>query len=232
MGEAVDVVFEIGHKASTLKEKIDDYTHKWNIFVRSGSENQQLDKFVQKVVFNLHETFDTPTRTCESLPYCVKEYGYGEFELPIDIYFKDTDEKYRVNYFLELTKLNTTQPMSRLRREMVTFINPSAEFRHHLIEGGALVKPLNSKANAKVLMSSSTSTSSIISSPASSSGQTSSILNDSSSKKKPTSTSKIQPGVYNSKIAANSFILTSSSVNSSFSNIKNEKKIKKVYFLI
>ena len=142
--KAIHVTIEIGHKAWNLRERIYDYTHKWNIFVRSGEDNQHFDKLVQKVVFNLHETFDNPTRVLTTPPFCVKENGYGEFELPIDIYFHGSSEKYSLNYFLKLPPLNTTQPLAKLRREIITFLNPCADFRRKLIEGGASVQALTS----------------------------------------------------------------------------------------
>ncbi len=131
----------MGHKAS-LKDKQDlnGNTHKWNAFVRSGDSQQQLEKIVKKVVFNLHETFKNPTRTCTTQPYCVKESGYGQFEFPIDIYFHGTDNKYTISYYLELPSLNTTQPLCRVRKEIITFINPCPEFRKVLIEGGGILK--------------------------------------------------------------------------------------------
>jgi hypothetical protein len=92
----------------------------------------------------LHETFDNPTRVLTTPPFCVKENGYGEFELPIDIFFHGSNEKYSLNYFLKLPPLNTSLPLSKLRREIITFINPCADFRRKLIEGGASVQPLTS----------------------------------------------------------------------------------------
>ncbi len=109
--------------------------------MRSGdhTNQQKLDLIVKKVVFNLHETFKNPTRPCFTQPYCVKESGYGQFEFPIDIYFNGTDTKYSINYYLELPSLNCTQPLSRVRKEKITFINPCPEFRKVLIEGGSIM---------------------------------------------------------------------------------------------
>jgi transcription initiation factor IIF auxiliary subunit len=146
MGEAIHVTIEIGHKAWNLTNKIEDYTHKWNIFVRSGEPDKQyFDKLVQKVVFNLHSTFANPIRVLSTPPFCIKENGYGEFDLPVDIYFHGSSEKYSLTYFLQLPPLNTSAPMSMLRREIITFLNPSAEFRRILIDGGASVEKLSAK---------------------------------------------------------------------------------------
>lgn len=112
-------------------------THKWNVFVRSGLEGLYLDKLVHKVVIRLHETFENPVRTLSHTPFCVKENGYGEFEFPIEIYFNGTDEVYKLNYFLALPPLNANQPLSRVRREVLQFINPCPVFRQCLIDSGA-----------------------------------------------------------------------------------------------
>ena len=115
--------------------------------MRSGEETQHFDKLVQRVVFNLHETFDNPIRVITTPPFCVKENGYGEFELPIDIYFYGSSEKYSLTYFLQLPPLNTMQPLAKLRREIITFLNPCPELRRILIDGGASVQTLGSESN-------------------------------------------------------------------------------------
>lgn len=137
--KAFQVTIEVGHKATSLKEPIGHFTHKWNLFLRSGDE-RNIDKVVQKVVFNLHETFLNPTRICTQPPYCVKENGYGQFEFPIDIYFNGTNEKYALNYFIELPPMNCLTPLTRRRKEIITFFNPCPEFRSLLIESGATLQ--------------------------------------------------------------------------------------------
>ena len=173
------MVIEVGHKASLLRDKVlgpisggggggggsggGDYTHKWNLFVRSGDERQHMDKLVSKVVFHLHATFANPVRECTAAPFCLKEYGYGQFELPIDIHFHGTGDKYSLTYFLELPPLSSAQPLSRLRREIITFINPGHAFRKLLVDNGATVHPLSAKElaarSSSLLLSGSSSSS-------------------------------------------------------------------------
>ena len=59
---SVKVVFEIGHIAS-LKSKItpEGFTHDWELYVR-GSDSADISHFIDKVVFNLHESFPKPKR--------------------------------------------------------------------------------------------------------------------------------------------------------------------------
>lgn len=55
------ILIEIGHEASIrTKRTPEGYTHDWEIFVR-GFESD-IQHYVEKVVFNLHETFDKPRR--------------------------------------------------------------------------------------------------------------------------------------------------------------------------
>lgn len=59
---SVKVQFEIGHEASR-KTKIskDGFTHDWELFVR-GADSNDISIFVDKVVFNIHESFPKPKR--------------------------------------------------------------------------------------------------------------------------------------------------------------------------
>lgn len=58
----IRIVLEIGHSAS-LKNKAspEGFTHDWELFVR-GSDGNNISRFVDKVVFNLHDSFPKPCR--------------------------------------------------------------------------------------------------------------------------------------------------------------------------
>lgn len=58
----IKVAFEIGHSAQ-LKNKAspEGFTHDWELFVR-GADGSNINRFVEKVVFNLHESFPKPCR--------------------------------------------------------------------------------------------------------------------------------------------------------------------------
>lgn len=70
-------------------------------------------------------------------PYVLKEAGYGGFLLPIDIFFKagprDEPKFLSITYDLDITK---PQHVFKYNH---TFMNPSTEFRHKLLEGGGLL---------------------------------------------------------------------------------------------
>ncbi|MED6285238.1 hypothetical protein CHARACLAT_027223 [Characodon lateralis] len=59
---AVQVKLELGHRAQFRKKPTaEGFTHDWMVFVR-GPENSNIQHFVEKVVFHLHESFPKPKR--------------------------------------------------------------------------------------------------------------------------------------------------------------------------
>lgn len=60
---AIKVQFEIGH-SSNLKSKRtpEGFTHDWEVFVK-GVDKSNISEYVEKVVFNLHESFRKPKRS-------------------------------------------------------------------------------------------------------------------------------------------------------------------------
>ncbi|XP_017276017.1 protein ENL [Kryptolebias marmoratus] len=144
----VQVKLELGHRAQ-LKKKVtsEGFTHDWMVFVR-GPETGDIQHFVEKVVFRLHESFPKPKRVCKEPPYKVEESGYAGFLMPIEVYFKNKEEPKRVcfNYDLFLN-LEGNPPVNHLRCEKLTFNNPTKEFRRKLIKaGGILVVPEGAEA--------------------------------------------------------------------------------------
>lgn len=59
---SVRINLEIGHEASVrTKRTPEGFTHDWEIFVR-GYEGAEIQYYIEKVVFHLHETFQKPKR--------------------------------------------------------------------------------------------------------------------------------------------------------------------------
>jgi len=59
---AVQVKLELGHRAQLRKTPtVEGFTHDWMVFVR-GPEQSDIQHFVEKVVFHLHESFPKPKR--------------------------------------------------------------------------------------------------------------------------------------------------------------------------
>nr|XP_023961550.1 protein ENL isoform X5 [Chrysemys picta bellii] len=85
----VQVKLELGHRAQLRKKPTTEgFTHDWMVFVR-GPEQCDIQHFVEKVVFRLHESFPKPKRVCKEPPYKVEESGYAGFIMPIEVYFKN-----------------------------------------------------------------------------------------------------------------------------------------------
>uniref|UniRef100_A0A8C5REZ2 YEATS domain-containing protein n=1 Tax=Laticauda laticaudata TaxID=8630 RepID=A0A8C5REZ2_LATLA len=59
---AVQVKLELGHRAQVRKKPtVEGFTHDWMVFVR-GPEHSNIQHFVEKVVFHLHDSFPRPKR--------------------------------------------------------------------------------------------------------------------------------------------------------------------------
>uniref|UniRef100_A0A672F2P7 YEATS domain-containing protein n=1 Tax=Salarias fasciatus TaxID=181472 RepID=A0A672F2P7_SALFA len=59
------VKLELGHRAQVRKKPtVEGFTHDWMVFVR-GPEHSNIQHFVEKVVFHLHESFPKPKRGTE-----------------------------------------------------------------------------------------------------------------------------------------------------------------------
>ncbi|XP_015682404.1 protein ENL, partial [Protobothrops mucrosquamatus] len=85
----VQVKLELGHRAQLRKKPTTEgFTHDWMVFVR-GPEQFEIQHFVERVVFRLHQSFPKPKRVCKEPPYKVEESGYAGFIMPIEVYFKN-----------------------------------------------------------------------------------------------------------------------------------------------
>ncbi|XP_074668215.1 protein AF-9 [Strix aluco] len=137
---AVQVKLELGHRAQVRKKPtVEGFTHDWLVFVR-GPEHSNIQHFVEKVVFHLHESFPRPKRVCKDPPYKVEESGYAGFILPIEVYFKNKEEPKKVRFDYDLfLHLEGHPPVNHLRCEKLTFNNPTEEFRRKLLKAGGIM---------------------------------------------------------------------------------------------
>ncbi|XP_010826765.1 PREDICTED: protein ENL [Bison bison bison] len=143
MSCTVQVKLELGHRAQLRKKPTTEgFTHDWMVFVR-GPEQCEIQHFVEKVVFRLHDSFPKPKRVCKEPPYKVEESGYAGFIMPIEVYFKNKEEPRKVCFTYDLfLNLEGNPPVNHLRCEKLTFNNPTVEFRYKLLmAGGVMVIP-------------------------------------------------------------------------------------------
>lgn len=60
--QSIEVKLELGHRALLrVRPTTEGFTHDWTVFVR-GPEGCNIQHFVDKVVFFLHESFPKPKR--------------------------------------------------------------------------------------------------------------------------------------------------------------------------
>ncbi|XP_028330467.1 protein AF-9 isoform X2 [Gouania willdenowi] len=137
---AVQVKLELGHRAQVRKKPTaEGFTHDWMVFVR-GPENCNIQHFVEKVVFHLHESFPKPKRVCKDPPYKVEESGYAGFILPIEVYFKNKEEPKKVRFDYDLfLHVEGHPPVNHLRCEKLTFNNPVEDFGRKLLKAGGVM---------------------------------------------------------------------------------------------
>uniref|UniRef100_UPI00358EF5E9 YEATS domain-containing protein 4-like isoform X1 n=1 Tax=Myxine glutinosa TaxID=7769 RepID=UPI00358EF5E9 len=74
------------------KRKEDGHTHQWTMYVKPF-HNEDMSTYVKKIQFKLHESYRNPLRVVTKPPYEITETGWGEFEIIINIFFIDPDEK-------------------------------------------------------------------------------------------------------------------------------------------
>ncbi|XP_069374701.1 protein AF-9 isoform X2 [Paralichthys olivaceus] len=132
---AVQVKLELGHRAQVRKKPtVEGFTHDWMVFVR-GPEHSNIQHFVEKVVFHLHESFPKPKRVCKDPPYKVEESGYAGFILPIEVYFKNKNRRKSAS----TTTCSSTWTATRLSIISVARSSPSTTQRRSFV--GSCLKP-------------------------------------------------------------------------------------------
>eukprot|EP00345_Euplotes_harpa_P003747 CAMPEP_0168330210 /NCGR_PEP_ID=MMETSP0213-20121227/7580_1 /TAXON_ID=151035 /ORGANISM="Euplotes harpa, Strain FSP1.4" /LENGTH=180 /DNA_ID=CAMNT_0008333707 /DNA_START=263 /DNA_END=805 /DNA_ORIENTATION=- len=72
-----------------LTEKQQKNEFKWTAYVDLGLSRQETEKLIRNVVFKLHPTFRNPTRTITKFPFQLTTTGWGTFEMPMIINWKD-----------------------------------------------------------------------------------------------------------------------------------------------
>ncbi|CAL0329276.1 unnamed protein product [Lupinus luteus] len=124
-----NIAFWLGKKASEY------HSHKWTVYVR-GSTNEELGQFIKRAVFQLHSSFNNPTRVVNSPPFELSESGWGEFEIAITIYFHSDicDKPLNLYHHLKLypedenSSMSTKKPVVVECYDEIVFPDPSEAF--------------------------------------------------------------------------------------------------------
>nr|GLL23615.1 transcription initiation factor TFIID subunit 14b-like [Ipomoea trifida] len=102
-----NIAFWLGKKASEYQ------SHRWTVYVR-GATNEDLGVVVKRAVFQLHSSFNNPTRVVEVPPFEVSECGWGEFEIAITLHFHSDvcDKPLHLYHQLKLYPEDESGPLS------------------------------------------------------------------------------------------------------------------------
>ncbi|KAJ6906303.1 hypothetical protein NC652_023908 [Populus alba x Populus x berolinensis] len=110
----ISIPIVYGNIAFWLGKKSNEYqSHKWTIYVR-GATNEDLGVVIKRAVFQLHSSFNNPTRVIEAPPFELSEAGWGEFEIAITLYFHSDvcDKPLNLYHHLKLYPEDEPGPVS------------------------------------------------------------------------------------------------------------------------
>merc|ERR1712062_415869 len=124
-------------------------THDWEFKIEDPNR-QDMRHYIDKIVINLHNTFPNPVRTFREPPFVVKESGYGNFEILVEIYFKGLSDKdairkisFNHNLFLTPTIQDVRNKKAGIKREntftmprQFTLTHKDPSFIKRLLKGG------------------------------------------------------------------------------------------------
>uniref|UniRef100_A0A6N2MDF4 YEATS domain-containing protein n=1 Tax=Salix viminalis TaxID=40686 RepID=A0A6N2MDF4_SALVM len=96
----ISIPIVYGNIAFWLGKKANEYqSHKWTVYVR-GATNEDLGVVIKRAVFQLHSSFNNPTRVIEAPPFELSESGWGEFEIAITLYFHNDVCDKPLNFYM------------------------------------------------------------------------------------------------------------------------------------
>ncbi|WCJ39724.1 hypothetical protein M5689_020690 [Euphorbia peplus] len=110
----ISIPIVYGNISFWLGKKANEYqSHKWTVYVR-GATNEDISMVIKQVVFQLHSSFNNPTRVIDSPPFELSEAGWGEFEIAITLYFHSDvcDKPLNLYHHLKLYPEDESGPMS------------------------------------------------------------------------------------------------------------------------
>ncbi|KAK3029038.1 hypothetical protein RJ639_040090 [Escallonia herrerae] len=137
-----NIAFWLGKKASEYQ------SHKWTVYVR-GATNEDLSAVVKRAVFQLHSSFNNPTRVLEAPPFELSEAGWGEFEIAITLHFHSdvSDKPLHLYHHLKLYpeeeagSMSTKKPVVVESYDEIVFTEPSEGFFARVQNHPAVIVP-------------------------------------------------------------------------------------------
>ncbi|KAI3383201.1 hypothetical protein SNEBB_005808 [Seison nebaliae] len=128
-----------------IPTKTNTYSHEWTVYVRPYHANEDLEKYIKKVTFKLHDTYANCLRTVQTPPYEVHERGWGEFDVMVKIYFYDFKNVLNFSHHLPLFPLENMEhirgaPLVHERYDEFLFVNPCDKMLRLLESSGPIEK--------------------------------------------------------------------------------------------
>ena len=92
--DQIKLEFEVGNRVKPSKTKKNGKQYyDWQAFVRiKNHKDYKIESIIDKVTFELHETFPNPIRdikVAKNNEFCLGTSGWGYFDLPMTIHFKE-----------------------------------------------------------------------------------------------------------------------------------------------
>lgn len=105
---------------------------RWSIkLVAISDDGRELPaSFINKVIYKLHPTFQSPNRTFKKPPFKIEEQGWGEFEMDVVISYAEKGGEITLKH-----DLNFQQPRYE-NEHILTIINPCPILQRLLAESG------------------------------------------------------------------------------------------------
>ncbi|KAL4479958.1 hypothetical protein ABPG74_020474 [Tetrahymena malaccensis] len=82
-------------------------SHRWCCFVNLNVPEGNQSEYIDRVEFKLHQTFQQPLVTSNKAPFQVTRTGWGTFQIPIKIYWKNwlkIQQPTDLNWYLQFSQ--------------------------------------------------------------------------------------------------------------------------------
>ncbi|CAG8513803.1 38059_t:CDS:2 [Gigaspora margarita] len=147
---------EVVKNTKATKEPPEGKWRRWKVSIYAIDETGEKCPltFVEKVEYNLHQTFSNPRPVVYKAPFLLAETGWGEFDMKIVLHFVDKN----ISPWPIYHDLNFQKPLYEVPYTL-KFVNPGPSFRKLLFQEIPLDSPASQKTTPSRQKKSKSSTS-------------------------------------------------------------------------
>ncbi|CAG8728612.1 11670_t:CDS:2, partial [Cetraspora pellucida] len=133
---------EVAKNIKAVKEPPKGKWRQWKVSIYATDDTGEKCPltFVEKVEYNLHQTFSKPRQVVHKAPFILTENGWGEFDMKIVLHFVDKSIAPWPIYH----DLNFQKPLYEVTY-ILEFVNPNSSFRKLLFQEIPLDSPASQK---------------------------------------------------------------------------------------